>query len=175
MLISPLGDLESPPTLSLSMPEFRRNVSRWNEFQRQIGLLLQTQTFMFIGVGIDMIEQFLQAVGPDLTAEDRRHYALVPARRDNELFLPSLNRFGVSVLAVDPDNRTAAVEFVEALSESVREKVPSNKGGKSQVSDRFSEGRINGVKLTNIGLFDELELSFEAGPLEAPVGWTVIF
>jgi hypothetical protein len=178
LFLRPLGELDRPPSLSLSMEEYRRNLLRWPEFQRQVGLLLQTQTFLFVGVEIAMIEQFLQSVSFDLDTAGLRHFALVPAKIENELLQSTLSRFGVQLLPyADSSDDHEILDFVSLLSRRLKETSsrvgPSRKVGASH----FARDRLQGVKLTNIGLFDSLELKFQTEPVDdarsAP--WTVIF
>lgn len=178
LFLRPFGDLSRPATLSLSMEEFRRNLQRWPEFRRQLGLLLQTQTFMFIGVSVDTLEQFLQSVASDLEVSDQRHFALVPDNRENEFLSSTLARFGVRVLPYEEggDHR-AVVDFVSSLAKSPRRSATTKKSRSKPASNEFASNRIEGVKLNNIGLFDTLELKFQTSPIAGTksASWTVIF
>lgn len=178
LFLRPFGDLSRPATLSLSMEEFRRNLQRWPEFRRQLGLLLQTQTFMFIGVSVDTLEQFLQSVASDLEVSDQRHFALVPDNRENEFLSSTLARFGVRVLPYEEggDHR-AVVDFVSSLAKSPRRSATTKKPRSKPASNEFASSRIEGVKLNNIGLFDTLELKFQTSPIAGTksASWTVIF
>jgi hypothetical protein len=177
LFLRPLGDLDRPATLSLSIEEFRRNLTRWPEFKRQLGLLLQTQTFIFIGVGPDTLEQFLQSVGADLEVADQRHFALVPDSHDNGLLGATLSRFGVALLpyTADPNHR-AVSDFVSSLAKRARSSAPTRRAHAKAASNELTISRIEGLRLKNIGLFDDLELKLQTAAIpgtETP--WTVIF
>ncbi|QHP72945.1 hypothetical protein EI171_39870 [Bradyrhizobium sp. LCT2] len=174
--LRPMGDLDRPDSLSLSMTEFRRNLARWPEFQRQMALLLQTQNFMFIGVGATTLEQFLQAVGVDLEVTGDRHFALVPDRHDIGLLGATLSRFGVTLLPYTADaTHTAVTEFVGKLAARSRAAAPARARPQGS-SHEFATSRIEAIKLTNIGLFENLDLKFQTEISGVPgAAWTVIF
>ncbi|MCK1332154.1 energy-coupling factor transporter ATP-binding protein EcfA2 [Bradyrhizobium sp. GM2.2] len=175
-LLRPMGDLDRPDALSLSMTELRRNLARWPEFQRQMALLLQTQNFVFIGVGATTLEQFLQAVGVDLEVAGERHFALVPDRHDIGLLSATVSRFGVTLLPYTADTTHIAVsDFVTKLAHLARFTAPAL--GRPQGSpNEFAASRIEAIKLTNIGLFEQLELKFQTQIPGVPgAAWTVIF
>lgn len=174
--LRPMGDLDRPDSLSLSMTEFRRNLARWPEFQRQIALLLQTQNFMFIGVGATTLEQFLQAVAVDLEVAGERHFALVPDRHDIGLLGATLSRFGVTLLPYTADAaHTAVTDFVGKLASRARDTAPARAKPQGS-SNEFATARIESIKLTNIGLFENLELKFQTEISGVPgAAWTVIF
>jgi hypothetical protein len=174
--LRPLGDLERPDTLSLSIAEFRRNLTRWPDFQRQIGLMLQTESFLFVGVGPDTLQQFLQAVGGDLEVSGERHFALVPDSSENGLLSATLARFGVVLLPYTADHKHQAVsDFVSQLAKSARA-APASKSGSRTAHNEFTNSRIEAIKLTNISLFDNLELKFQTQiPGVDGAAWTVIF
>jgi energy-coupling factor transporter ATP-binding protein EcfA2 len=178
LFLRPFGDLDRTPTLSLSMEQFRRNLTRWPEFQRQIGLLLQSQTFVFFGVDIEMIEQFLQSVSSDLDVSEPRHFAVVPYRIENDLLQSSLSRCGVQILAYEEDPHDQGMfDFAQMLAKQSRSFKPSVAKERPGNAGRFASERIEGVKLTNIGLFDSLELKFETKPSGdlTSTPWTVVF
>jgi AAA domain, putative AbiEii toxin, Type IV TA system/AAA domain len=179
IILRPFGDLDRPTSLSLSIDEFRRNLSRAPEFQRALGLLLQTQNFLFLGVGADTLEQFLQAVAPELEIGPLRHSALMPHNPINEVFSSTLTRFGVRLIPYDPrDGHEAVVTFVSSLAEECRRRDRANSiSSIKKAKAKPSESRITQLKLTNIGLFDTLELNFAEGPIKetGKLPWTVIF
>lgn len=179
-LLRPLGVLNMPTSLSLTIEEFRRNLSRAPEVQRALALLLQTHSFVFIGVGPETLEQFLQAVVPDFESTKARHFALLPDGPFIDFLNPTLARFGVSIVPYDASiDHRAVADFIEDLRESVDREVvkPQPSPLSAQVVARQ---RIEGIRLKNIGLFEEIDIRFdETVGLEpgrsqfAP--WTVIF
>jgi len=178
LFVRPFGDLERPATLSLSFDEFRQNLLRWPEFGRQLGLLLQTQSFMFIGVGTDTLEEFLQSVGAELKIDEQRHFALVPDSPENGLLSATLSRFGVGLLPYAPDGDHQAVsDFVSSLAKRARSLAPSRRARTRPAGSELAISRIESVSLENIGLFDSLELKFQttALPDTQSTPWTVIF
>jgi hypothetical protein len=191
LFLRPLGDLSREATVSLSMEEFRRNLTRRPEFQRQLALLLQTQCFLFVGVGRNTLEQFMLSVGADLEVPDERHFALISDNPENALLGATLKRFGVRLLRYTADAKHSAVtRFVDEMARSplVRSaRHPTVRAAHSELS----ASRIEGVTLKNIGLFDEITLKFQTAPIppqptaaasaatdisrKASVPWTVIF
>ncbi len=191
VILRAFGNLDRPLSTALSMEEFRRNLAKAPEFQRALGLLLQTRSFLFIGVGADTLEQFLQAVAPELQVDTSRHFALMPDSRFNDVWATTLSRFGVQILPYDPsDDHRAVGRFVDALQAALRRR-PRQPAGNTQARLRreLAAGRITQLKLKNIGLFETLELEFGAQPAidgaQPPASgvpstaggapWTVIF
>jgi len=188
--LRPLGDLSRPTTLSLSMEEYRRNLGRWPEFQRQLGLLLQTNSFLFLGVERDTLEQFLLSVGADFEVSDERHFALISDSPENALLGAKLKRFGVRLLPYTPDpDHTSVTRFVDELARSSRLRARKTSGARP-AADAFATSKVSSIKLTNIGLFDEIALTFQTDPISPPetaaggtselarkptMPWTVIF
>jgi predicted ATP-binding protein involved in virulence len=178
LFLRPLGDLDRAVSLSLTMSEFRRNLSRAPEFQRGLALLLQRQTFLFIGVAADTLEEFLQAVAPELEAGEIRHFALVPDDVTNELWTTTLARFGVQLLPYDPRNdHQAVIEFLSSLSERLRRPSFRSRIVPEETRGQLRCAPIGRLKLTNIGLFETLEVPFRTEPIADTQGvpWTVIF
>jgi hypothetical protein len=189
LFLRPLGDLSRPATLSLSMEELRRNLIRRPEFQRQLALLLQTQCFLFIGVGRNTLEQFMLSVGADLEVDDERHFVLIADSAENGLLGATLKRFGLRLLPYSADPKHSAVKrFVDELSRSPHARAAKNA---RPPNNEFATNKVEGVTLKNIGLFDEITLKFQTSPIPPPesaaagtalelsrkpsMPWTVIF
>jgi predicted ATP-binding protein involved in virulence len=178
LILKAMGDLERPASVSLSIEEFRRNLAKATDFQRGIGLLLQTQTFLFIGAGADTLEQFLQAVAPESQVDGTRHFALVPDQDINDVWANTLARFGVKLIPYDAsDGHGPVEEFVASLHrEAGRRDYADRSDGQKPPKPR-SSSRITQLKLVNIGPFDSLDVDFSEKPIEATgqLPWTVIF
>lgn len=179
LFLRPLGDLEKPSTLSLSMEELRRHLPRWPEFRRQLALLLHTQRFLFVGVGADSLEQFLNAVAYDAEIPPGRHWALVPDSADVELLGSSLSRFGIVLLPYTDDPRHQALpDFAAALAAAAGRLPAMSRARPVRRIEELAASRINGVRLTNVSLFDSLDLSFSTADADGAARaapWSVIF
>ena len=170
-----LGQLEFSASLSLSMDELRRNLSRNPEWQRGLALLMQSHTFLFIGTEPDVLELLFQTLFLETAGGDAppRHFALVPLGVDNDLWRHSLARFGVALLPYGPgENELALREFIGRLraetKASDRRAMPAQIRGTPQ---------IGAISLRNIGPFETLDLLLATEPAdnEQARPWTVIF
>ena len=180
LLLRALGDLDRPASLSLTIEDFRRALARTPDFQRQLTLLLQTQTFLFIGVGVDTLKNFLQAIGADLEIPEQRHFALIPDDPANDIYRSPLKRYGIELLEYDAhDDHVEVARFVERLAAQVTHEKSSSAElpMRAAVDPDLAARRIARVRLHNIGLFDELDIKFPSGPLPdtESLPWTVVF
>ncbi|WP_199084349.1 AAA family ATPase [Bosea sp. ASV33] len=176
--LKPLGELDRTASLSLSMDEFRRNLTRWPEFTRQVGLQFQTHTVLFVGAGADTIEQFLQAIGSDAVRTPSRHFSLVPGGPDNEVFRSTLGRFGVELLPYPVDGAHSQVSrFVMRVVERHKATQQYRSPEPATFDRELASSRIRRLTLHNVGHFEALELNFRDEPIEGEAGlpWTVIF
>jgi len=172
------------------MEEFRRNLSRSPDFQRGLGLLLQAQTFFFVGASPDTIDQFLRAVAPELSISESKHFALVPADSRNSLWESTLRRYGVRLLQYQVDETHSALSsFVFKILENLS--ASPNEAAEGAPRKKLSARRIESIRLQNVGLFESLELRFQTRcrPFSTPptdgaaeltqnvdaIPWTVIF
>ena len=170
-----VGQLEFPVSLSLSMDELRRNLSRNPEWQRGIALLMQSHCLLFVGTEPDVLEQFFQTIYLDAGAGELRHFALAPLGPDTEFWKHSLARFGVALLPYGPaDGHRAVREFMARLGDRSAAAAPAE--GVPLPAVRASP-QISAISLRNIGPFEALDLELATQPVEGETArpWTVIF
>jgi hypothetical protein len=178
LFVRGVGDLARPASVALTADDLRRNLARNPDFQRQLALLLQTRVFLFIGIGTETLKQFLQAIGSDLEVSTPRHYALVPHSSENDIYVPTLLRFGVTMLQYDPREHHAEVaRFAGMLKTKVDALPVTTPAAQQAVNKELAGRRISSLKLRNIGPFDELALTFATKPLEGTgaAPWTIVF
>lgn len=168
-----LGELQFPASLSLSMDELRRNLSRNPEWQRGLTLLMQTHCFLFIGTEPDVLEQFFQTLyletgGPG----EPRHFALAPIGADIDLWTHSLARFGVALLPYGP---AAGHRAVGAFMNDLRS-LAAARGEQPSAPPVRPTPQIGAISLRNIGPFESLKLKLATEPqADGARPWTVIF
>ena len=177
LLMLPFGELERLPTLALTMEEFRKFLYRAPQFQRGLVGLLQQQNFLFVGVDVDTLEQFLQASAPDLDSSELKHYALVPYDPTNEVREQTLARYGVQLLGYERDktHRTVLL-FARQLARAARNSNTSRRSQDDAARFFLSSDQITHVRLEFIGPFEMLDLDFpSATSAEDTAPWSVIF
>lgn len=175
LLFEPFGDFDRVSSVALTIEEMRRQMRRSPEFSRVLAGLSQTSSFLFIGVGLDTIEQFLQAIAVDFDAVDRRHFALVVEDPTNAVRQSSLGRVGVTLLPYGPDQEHSAVKsFCKRLRTATRLEAGAS-ASQSKTPFVLSPDRISHVRLLNIGPFEELDLPLTTSGAAGPPGWSVIF
>lgn len=174
-----LGDLRAPETAALSLSEVRKNLTRTPEYARQIALLLDTRSFLFVGVSAGGLREYLQSFNPSQRQSNIRHFALVPFDPDNDRSVDTLKRFGVELLEYDDDADPKAMEkFIRSFDERLREASRTARPAREKrvgLNPEFATQRIQKLHLKNIGPFPELTLEFtqtDAGT--RPCNWTVI-
>ncbi|MBT2246823.1 AAA family ATPase [Sphingobium sp. BHU LFT2] len=174
LLFEPFGDFGRLSSIALTIDEMRRQMRRSPEFSRLLAAMSQTNTFFFIGVGLDTIEQFLQAIAPDFDAVGLRHFALVPEDPTNAVRQSTLGRFGVTMLSYGADAKHSAVpSFCKRLRSAAR--VGMSNGSHAKPPFVLSPDRITHVRLVNVGPFEELDLPIGMQGSDGPPGWSVIF
>ncbi|MDW9593546.1 AAA family ATPase [Sinorhizobium meliloti] len=174
LLFEPFGDFGRKASVTLTIEEMRRQFRQGPGFQRALAGLLQTHSWLFIGVGIDTIEQFLQTIASDFETIDQRHFALVPENPTNAVRESTLGRFGVSLLPYDATHGHGAVsDFAKLLRSAVRANEAKGTGGALQTL--LSPDRIGRVRLVNIGPFEDLNLTLAPPESADTPAWSVIF
>jgi hypothetical protein len=162
------------------MVEFRRALARAPEFQRGLALMLQTHTFLFVGVRPDVLGGFLREIALDQPGSGQRHYMLLPPSGMQAIWETALARSGVAVLSYDDEVRGGFGDFIAALDRDQRKVARNRRPGDSATP--LSALRVKRLALSNIGLFESLNLSFSTEMPKAPempetaeMPWTVIF
>jgi len=172
-----LGDLQYPDSAVLTLQEMRQNLQFAPEYTRQIGLLLDTRTFFFVGIPVDGLKEYLQAFSARSQESENRHYALVPFRKHNERFRTILGHYGVELLeyqSIEP------LYLIGSYLNSLENRTLNSRHGDLNDTDslrtnmdfKFSDQRLEYLKLKNIGPFRSLELDFE--PATDGSNWIVI-
>lgn len=157
LLLKPFGYLDQPSRLVLTTEDLRRNFNRSPEFLRTLSGLLQSQTFLFVGVNTDLQEQLFNIAGFDYEATEARHFALLPSDPINEFRAESLSRFGVKVLPFDPKASGLQLsQFFKDMQRAVRRsgQIVSGTGHRYMLSPE----RVTRLRLESIGPFDSLDL-----------------
>jgi hypothetical protein len=158
LLLTPLGSIGQPSSVSLSILEFRQALTRAPEFQRGLALMLQTHTFFFLGVRPDALDGFLREITLDYPGTGQRHYTLLPPGGMHPIWETALARFGVAVLSYDDEVRGGFGDFIAALDKDQKE-VAHNRGP-SHSTTPLSALRVKCLALSNIGPFESLRLDF---------------
>ncbi|MFA6113305.1 MAG: AAA family ATPase [Sphingomonas sp.] len=174
LLFEPFGDFDRISSIALTIEEMRRQMRRSPEFSRVLAGLSQTNSFLFVGVGLDTIEPFLQAIASDFDTVGRHHFALVPEDPTNAVRQSTLGRFGVTLLSYGADaGHSAIASFCKRLRSTARVEA----GNESATKTPFvlSPDRISHIRLVNIGPFEELDLPLVTSGADGPPGWSVIF
>lgn len=175
ILFEPLGDFSRPTTIALTFEEMRRLMLRAPAFQRTLAGLLQTSTFLFLGVGVDSIESFLQTMAGEYEDQPSRHFALVPEDPANDVRATGFARLGLSLVSYRADaGHTAVGVFVNSLRAAFRTDAVAA-ASPSGSAYLLSTDRISRLRLQNIGPFTDLDLPLAAGETDDGSAWTVIF
>ena len=163
LLFRPYGAYDQPTTLALTAEEMRRSISRAPDFQRALSSLLQSQTFFFIGVTPEVVEQFFYAVAPDYPRKGERHYLFLPRDPVNALNVSTLARFAVALLEYDPQpDGSGPYRFSRDLFKQVTQVEPAS-GDEATPRFVLSPGRVSRIRLQNIGPFDDIEIAVSDG------------
>lgn len=166
-LLKPFGSLDRPASVLFSADELQRQMYRASEAQRALNFLLQSNSFLFAGVPAADLQALLTAIAPHATPSVR-HFALMPDDPANDVLGLALERFGVQIIPYDAEQANAAlVGFSTALSRY---------GASAPSGEAPAEAAyLQGVKLSNIGLFESLDLSFDRDVADGGAPWTVLF
>lgn len=178
LLLKPYGDFNRPSRLALTTEDLRRNIGRSKEFQRALSGLFQLQSFLFLGVEPDLLEQFLYITSSDSENLQPKHFALLPFDPVNEFRAESLARFGVQLLPFDPTASGPQLsQFFKDMQRGVRRSDPVSGTGRQYA---LSTERVTRLRLESIGPFDSLDLILHRPDMDADnIGgtspWSVIF
>lgn len=159
-LLKALGDLTRPSTVLFTASELQRQMYRASEAQRALNFLMQSTTFVFVGVSASEMQTLLTAIAPTARGAGR-HYALVPEGPETDLLQLSMRQYAVELLRFAPDASHAAVQhFASSL--------PRTGSPDHGLRPTSSAAYVEGVSLRNIGAFEALDMTFTDG-------WTVMF
>jgi len=173
--IRALGSFDNSRSLTWYIEDFRQNVSNAPDFRRQFLSLAQSNSLLFVGVGIQTIKSFFEAL--DFSGYDSsiRHWAIVPYSAQNTLFGSVLKRYGIELIEYSREDEHAQLpEFISRLRNktktSIFDKNHSNKTNQQETTKRISE-----LILKNIGPFKNLQVDFNSGNgLNDSSNWTVL-
>jgi hypothetical protein len=149
------GALSRPDTVLFTPNEYRGAVAENPTYAKYLGSLALTQAHLFIGAGIDTIEEYLSAVSRNPSS--RMHYALVAENEGidaaREVFKA---RYGVELLVFRPSPGWPEVPaFLNNLAQVVTARAPARPPVDVEAF------RLKAVRLENIGPFSTLPLEFD--------------
>jgi len=178
-LLRVFGDPDVVDSVALTLSDLRTNIQLSAETARQVTLLLDTRSFLFLGVPLDTLKEFLQPLNRRPTKKEIRHYAVVPFDPENARYSLTLEKYGVRLLEYDGRDGTAALKrIIIELERQIRGLVPNRsqsvlKG--AGLNPTIANQRLRYMHLENIGPFRKLSIDFEVSESEtAPHNWTVI-
>jgi hypothetical protein len=142
------GNVRDGPLL-LTNGDLRRYFYENEPLTRFVAFVASSRTLLFVGASLATVEEVLQARPTERQGQPSLHFALVPWQEDLPLDAARLqSRFGVRVLSYGAPDQL--LEFMAALQD----------GGArtSRPEARPVGAKLDGVRLTNIGAFPELDL-----------------
>ncbi len=141
-------------TLLLTTEALQAHLDDHPAYARFLGSIHATRTLLFAGAGVAGIEDFLRACGLR-GLSNRRHFALAPWSAEAELHRERLAaRYGVELLLYDAaDDHRQMAEFGDALASAI-----SRRQRRPDTAVRRDAGVLTGVRLANVGPFEQLEL-----------------
>ena len=143
-------------TLLLTAEAFENYLNDHSSYARFLGSLLGTRTIFFVGTSVAGIENLFRSAGVR-SASSRRHVALVPWSAEAELHRERLlRRFNVELI---PYSATAGHPEVHEFVATLRRRVAAHRRASSVVPSP-SDVPLAGLRLENIGPFDEAEFEF---------------
>jgi putative AbiEii toxin of type IV toxin-antitoxin system/AAA domain-containing protein/SIR2-like protein len=149
------GALNRPDSVLFTPNEYRAVVAGNPTYAKYLASLATSQVHLFIGAGIDTIEEYLSAA--PRYPSSRTHYALVPANEGidaaREVFK---ERYGVELLVFHPSPGWPEVStFMNNLARVVTSRAPA------RPPIDVEAFRLTALKLENIGPFRTLALKFD--------------
>lgn len=170
----------SGENIVLTFEEFRKLLEERPEFGRQLTLLLQTRTFLFLGLSPISLREYLTALNPYLEVTQGRHFALVPASYENELFVRPLEQYGIELLEYDPAGDHAQVKnFIDDLLQQARN-LGQYRQPEEDRANPLAWQPLTRLELENIGPFNTLEIDLPTGRIPNDTAevhgepWTII-
>jgi hypothetical protein len=162
-LIKPYGEVGEPEGMSLTPPEFRRQLSQAPELERCLASLFSAQNLLFVGMSTKAIEQFLSSLPPQLESSGREHFALVPFEWSLELWSQGFaKRYGITVLAVgSDDSEESATQVLARLVDAAQDRRASHSQAAGKQSAFTGIGTLRSASLRNIGNFKSIDVDFE--------------
>jgi hypothetical protein len=148
------GSVSRPPSVLLTMKEFRQLLLTNSQVKQFLGTLFLRYTVVFVGVSIDGIREFIDALEL-VHAPERRHYAIIPnASLIDPVRVRVFERsFNIRVVDYQPQfNFTGLPEFLDRLQTVVKENSPRSKA--------TGPLTLKSITVENIGPFHSLHLDF---------------
>lgn len=147
------GTVRNPASLRLSWQQFKEDIHDNQELFRFLSTLHASRTLLFVGAGLETIEEYLDAISP--LPVTRPHFALVAG--DIEDFQlkerAMLEQFNVQLI---PAARQAQARFIETLQMQT-----GGSAGPSRRLPKIKPPRAQRLRLQNIGPFGSLELPLD--------------
>ncbi len=162
-LIKPYGEVGEPEGMSLTPPEFRRQLSQAPELERCLASLFSAQNLLFVGMSTKAIEQFLSSLPAQLESSGREHFALVPFEWSLELWSQGFaKRYGITVLPVGADDSDeGATQVLARVVDEAQRRRAAHAPADTRQSSFTGIGTLRSVSLRNIGNFKAIDVDFE--------------
>jgi len=157
-LLKLYGDLRNPETVLVAPAQFEESIGNNKGFSQAMETLFRSRTILFVGSSLDGIETYLKTVSLS-TGFKQKHFALVHVD-DNSWIAKAYflkRRYGITVLPFTSNGSFGEIEkflsdLLEQNDDSADVFAPSS----------LELARLQGIQLTNIGPFDELDIKFDS-------------
>ena len=162
--IKALGSFEHSRSLTWYIEDFRQNVTNAPEFKRQFLSLAQRNSLLFVGVGIQTLKTFFDALDYHGEKSNIKHWAIVPDSKENMLFGSVLKRYGVILIEYsDLHNHSQLRDIINELQEKTADRAFDGILNERKInkSSQQSTLRVTKLILENIGPFPSLTLDFQ--------------
>jgi len=151
------GNFFQQDTLILSSYQFEKELTENRIFNEFLINLIQSRTFLFIGLSIESISEFFSALKPN--GNNRKHFALVGVsssvwETQAEILL---HRYNVQVFPYPVNEPQHELLFLESISNQLDDRIDEYPISKL----KMELARIESIKLENIGPFNELSLDLQ--------------
>lgn len=157
------GRLETPSDVVMTSRELRQQIKTISAGERALMSLFNGNTLLFVGMSPAGIEQTLDAL--DISAGDRRHYALVPDYGFFEVDKPRFDAaYGIQLIPYQPDQNFQALPlFFKKLKAEFDERVVKHELSARSAAMQVNPLRLEQLQLKNIGPYEKLTIKFTAG------------
>jgi len=164
-ILKPMGMIDRPDDVSLTSGDLRQMLSRAPEFDKALAGLFSSHSFLFIGLGLPGLDDYLQTLPPSLGSASREHVAVIPHKPAADLWQAGTGRrYGIQVASFTPSaDYGEIVKMLDDLLEGVRRSQAS-----AARTSQVAQQHLRRAVLENIGVFEKLELEFGES-------WTLFF
>ncbi len=148
------GTVQQPSSLLFTMKEFRHLLQANSELKQFLGTLFLRYTIVFVGLGMDGLRDFMEALELP-QAPERKHYAILPnAAQIDPVKARFFERsYNIRVVDYQPQlNYEGLPVFLKELQQRVKQNLPQ--------SEDTAPSTLRSVTLENIGPFHSLQVEF---------------